>query len=214
LLGIVPKKRDICYISLNLFPKLITMKLFKHSLYTLMAITGITVAVASCGLTDAVKVNVPLTASDLEFTIPTASAGSDSATFTYSVNLDSLVAAQNSSLSTTNITSIKVDSVDIDIISGGSVGNDFDNITSASLDFTSDATPGTVTTIAPLFTVPNNSGSSLEVPVNSTINLDSYIAAGNVDTHFTFKLHAVVGTDITTPIGCSATVHFTVLAGL
>jgi hypothetical protein len=193
------------------------MKLFKNSLYTLMAIAGIAIAVASCGLTDALKVNVPLSASGLQFTIPhTTSAGNDSATFTYTVNLDSLVAAANSSLSTTNITSIKIDTVDI-TTSNGTVGppvNNLSNITSASVDFTSDATPGTWTTIAPSFSVPGNTGNSLQLPVDNTINLDSYIAPGNVDTHFTFKLHAALNTAISTDLNCTATIHFTVLAGL
>jgi hypothetical protein len=191
------------------------MKLLRQTLLGLLAISGFATALSGCDKIPVPAVNVPLTASGLTFTIPTAAAGSDNATFTYTVNIDSLVSAANGSLSTSNITSIKIDTVDIAAVSGITGGNDLTNITSASLSFTSDAiTPlGTYTTIAPTFT---NTGlpTSIRVPVNTTINLKPYVATGNTDTHFAFVLYATLGTAITVPIGCSATVHFTILASL
>jgi hypothetical protein len=192
------------------------MKLFRQTLLGLMVVSGIATAFTACDKIGLPAVNVPLTASGLTFIIPTAAAGSDSATFTYTVNIDSLVMAANSSLSTSNITSIKIDSVDIAATSGATPGNDFDNITSASLDFTSDAgsSAGITTIIAQTFT--NNLSTSLptsiKVPVNTTIDIKPYLATGNTDTHFTFKLHATLNTAVATPIGCSATVHFAILA--
>lgn len=191
------------------------MKPFRQTLLGLLAILGTAAVFSACGKIAVPAINVPLSASGLSFVIPIAPSGSDSANFNYSVNLDSLVSATNTSLSTSSITSITIDTVDLVITSGATTpGNDFNNITSAYLNFTSTATPNSITTIVPLFTVPANSGTSLSLPVNSTINLNSYIAAGNVDTYFTFNLHAALATAITTPLNCRATVHFTVVANL
>jgi hypothetical protein len=191
------------------------MKRFRQTLLGLLVIAGFATVFSACGKIALPGVNIPLSASGITFTIPVAAQGSDSTSFNYTVNLDSLVAATNTSLSASSITSIKIDTVDLTLTSGATTpGNDFNNITSAYLNFTSDATPGSITTIVTSFTVPPNSGTSLSLPVNNTINLNSYIATGNVDTHFTFTLHAVVGTAITPPLVGTATVHFTVLANL
>jgi hypothetical protein len=185
------------------------MKLFRQTLLGLMVISGIATAFSACNKIGLPSVNVPLTASNLAFTIPAASvAGSDSAIFTYTINLDSLILAKNSSLAASNIKSITIDTVEL----VASTGN-FNSIQSASLDFTSLSLPGTVTSIVTNYTISGTPGTSLQLPVNSTVNLQSYIAAGNVDTYFTFKLHATLS-GASPLINGLATVHFVVQASL
>jgi hypothetical protein len=214
LLGFITKKKDICYTSLKTKHKIILMKRFKLSLIGLLAITGVVILFHSCDKVN-VPVNVPATSSAITFYIPHSQSTDTTVNIAYSINIDSLIQA-NSSLNVSNITSIKVDSVNIAVTAGASINNNLNNINTASLTVESDASLASATPLqiaAFNGSSATNSGQDLTIFPAST-NFVSYVATTNIPTNFTFQLHVNVPTPITNTLTCTATVHFIVQASL
>jgi hypothetical protein len=189
------------------------MKRFKLSLLGLLAITGVVILFYSCDKVN-IPVNVPVTSSGLAFDIPSTSTLDTTVDIPYSVNIDSII-SHNSSLSISNITAIKIDSIIIEA-PGAAQDNSLFNIHDASVTFESDinTTPTSIATFGPQTDGTPNIKSSLTIPVNNTINLDDFVAHTDIRTNFVFHMHCGLNQAIHTLLHCTATVHYKVQASL
>lgn len=160
-------------------------------------------------LKDAVKVNVAMQTADVDFTIPIQPAGTQTLSeFVTVLNVDSAIKANNSSFGASNIKSVKVKSCRI-IVLNGDAENQLGVLSAAKMEFASNNKPATVT-LANLSNNPDAQATSLELPVDSNLELKEYFNA----TSFLYHLSGTTRRATTKALQCRATVKFDVQVGL
>jgi hypothetical protein len=163
---------------------------------------------SSCNkLKDLVKVNVPLQTADISFTISPQPAGTQTLSgFQVVVNIDSILKAQNSSLSTGNIKSVKIKSCSLVALNATS-SDHFGDLSACQVSLASDGS--SYVKVAELTSNPDAFASSLELPVND-VELKDYFNT----TVLKYQLSGTVRKATTTTLNCTATVKFDIEAGL
>nr|MBP6314924.1 hypothetical protein [Chitinophagaceae bacterium] len=165
----------------------------------------------SCNkIKEAVKANITLTSADIEFTIPEiTNIGTVSiASKDVYLNVDSIIKATNSKLSASYIKSVNVKSCTLTMLDGDA-NNNFSALESCKCDFSSNVN-ATLYTIAEITGNPDVEAYTLEIPVNSTVNLKDYFSA----TTFTYSVTGTARKITTKPIQCKATIRYSLEAGL
>ncbi len=165
----------------------------------------ITLMLSSCDkLNSLVKVNIQLQTAAIEFVIPQASDGTDSASFSYAINVDSLIHANSSDFDTSKIRSVKIDSITFQL-TNADANNNFGNVDNAYAQFYSDSYPYFVT-IASVTNNPAINTANLTLPVNSTLELKQYF-----DAHaFYFTLYNHLRTGLTHDLNCIGKAYFVI----
>ena len=104
------------------------------SLVCFIALTVLGGTFSSCNkIKDLVKFNIPLQTADVSFTIvPQAIGTRDLVSFETGINLDSILKVENSSLSISNIKSVKITSCVV-TASNANADNSFGNLSAAQL---------------------------------------------------------------------------------
>lgn len=140
---------------------------------------------------DAVKANVPLTSTDVEFDIPPVDNTNPNAamgSLTLTMNVDSIIKAANSQLGVGNIQNAKLNSIELQITNNDDSTN-FSNFSSASAAFHSDAKTTDVTIATA--TIPDVPASYLALNVNTTLELKDYMNSSSFYYTFTGQARRV-----------------------
>jgi|SRR5581483_5104794 len=163
---------------------------------------------SSCNkLKDAIKFNIPLQTADVNFTISPQQVGTQTlAGFQVGVNIDSILKAENSSLSLSNIKSVKITSCTITAQNATNTDN-FANL--SACQFSLAGSSNTYTTIASVASNPDTYAATLTIPV-SDVELKDYFTS----TLLKYQLSGTVRRATTTTLNCTATVKFNIEAGL
>lgn len=165
------------------------------------------VSLSSCNkLKDLVKVNVPMQTADISFTIPAqSSAGTYTlAEFSASLNIDSLIKAENSSVGIKNIQSVKITSCTI-TLQNADTANHFGVLSTIKAELSTNNNSSLVT-LAELSTNPDTQSSYLDLPVNSSLELKDYFSG----TSFYYKISGTTRRPITKDLQAKATIKFDV----
>lgn len=179
--------------------------LFSAAIFTVVSI------LSSCNkIKEAVKANIDLNYADIEFTIPQITATGPATLSSKDVyfNVDSLIKANNAKLSASYIRSVTVKSCVVNMIDGDAANN-FSALESARVDFSSNVNTNLLT-IAEITGNPDVEAYSLEIPVNTTINLKDYFNA----TTFSYTLYGNARKTTNKEIHCKATIKYSLEAGL
>jgi len=180
-------------------------------LVPVMAIVMGVVALSSCNkLKDVAKVNIGLNSKQVDFTIPVIdkTGQMDLAAFDVYVNVDSIIQANNLSVTANNIQSVKITSCDI-VMNDGDAQNNFAVLQSGKAELASN-TKTDMLTVAELTDNPDVQAYTLSLPVNSNVNLKDYFNA----TTFSYKLSGFARRTTSKEIHCTATIHYNLVAGL
>jgi hypothetical protein len=150
---------------------------------------------------------VPLQTADISFSITPQPVGTQTlAGFQVTVNIDSILKAQNSSLSMSNIKSVKIKSCDL--VALNATSNDhFGDLSACQVSLAS--ATGAFTTIAQLSSNPDSYATTLSIPVND-VELKDYFNT----TVLKYQLSGTIRKATTTTLNCTATLKFDIEAGL
>lgn len=176
-----------------------------------ISLSLISIAISSCNkIKEAIKANVDLTSADIEFTIPqiTAIGAANMGSKDVYLNVDSIIKANNAKLSASYIRSVNIKSCTITMIDGDA-NNNFSALESCKVDFSSNVNTNFIT-LAEITGNPDVEMYTLEIPVNTTIDLKDYFNA----TTFSYNLSGTARKITTKDILCHATVKFSLEAGL
>lgn len=176
------------------------------SLFALLAIVN-----TSCNkIKEAVKANIELSYADIEFTIPqiTATGPATLASKDVYLNVDSIIKANNSKLSTSYIRSVYIKSCVVTMVDGDA-NNNFSALESCKVDFSSNVNTN-LYSLAEITGNPDVEAYTLEIPVNSSVNLKDYFNA----TTFSYFLSGNARKTTSKDIMCKATIRYTLEAGL
>lgn len=179
---------------------------FSLSLLALLAIMH-----TSCNkIKEAAKVNLTLSSADVEFTIPqiTAIGAATLGSADVYLNVDSIIKANDANLSSKYIRSVNIKSCTLTMVDGDA-NNNFSALESCKVDFSSNINTN-LYTLAEITNNPDVEAYSLEIPVNSTIDLKDYFDA----TTFSYNLSGTARKTTTKDILCKATFKFSLEAGL
>ncbi len=179
--------------------------------FAVILMTCITIINSSCNkIKDAVKANITLTSADVEFTIPqiTSIGAVTIGSSNVYLNVDSIIKATNSKLSASYIKSVTVKSCSITMLDGD-VNNNFSALENCKFDFSSNVN-ATLYTIAEITGNPDVESYTLDIPVNSTVNLKDYFGA----TTFTYNAAGTARKTTSKAIQCKATIKYSLEAGL
>lgn len=180
---------------------------FKLVSVSLLLGTGV-FAFSSCNkIKDALKINVPLTMT-VPLTIPPTAGGNGTSSSVVKLDVDSLIKANNSQLSVSNIKSVDINSVTININSDSQDPQDnFTALQSIAEYFSSDGNSSKIE----LASVSNPTEPySVDVTVSSVPDLSNYFNAKT----FYFETDYQMKRATTHTINATATVKFTLQAGL
>ncbi len=180
-------------------------------LVPVMAMLVGVLALSSCNkLKDAAKVNIGLSSTKVDFTIPiiTQTGPVQLAAFNEYVNVDSIIKANNASVAASNIQSVYITSCEITMLDGDAVNN-FAVLESGKAELSSNTKPDMIT-VAEVTNNPDMLSYELDLPVNSSINLKEYFNA----TTFSYKLSGTARRTTTKEIHCTATIKYNLVAGL
>ncbi len=172
---------------------------------------GSILALASCDkIKDAVKIDLGVTSSDITFTIPVLEQSGEATLATDQVylNIDSIIKTYDENLSASNIKSAVIESCTITLIGGDSVDN-LSVLESCKVQFSSDSKQETII-VAELPNNPDVESYTLEIPVNSNLDLAPYFKSKN----FSYKLTGVSRRATSQKLECKATVSYHIVAGL
>jgi hypothetical protein len=170
----------------------------------LAALAAFTLLFSSCDkLKDLLKANVTLEAGDVSFIIPAQPAGTQTlAEFDVYLNVDSLIKANASSFDISNIRSVKVKSCQLVVLN--STANDhFGVLSTCKAELASNGN-STWTTMAELASNPDATATTLDLPVNSDVELKDYFKA----TTLSYKISGTTRRATTTALICKAIVKF------
>ncbi len=184
----------------------------KQTIYFALAVLSIcTILNTSCNkIKEAVKADINLTYSDVEFTIPQITAAGPATLSSKDVylNIDSIIKASNTKLSAGNIRSVTIKSCVVNMIDGDAANN-FSALESCKVDFSSNVNTQ-LYSLAEITNNPDTEAYTLEIPVNSSINLKDYFNA----TTFSYTLAGNARKTTSKEIKCKATIKYTLEAGL
>lgn len=163
----------------------------------------------SCNkLKDLVKVNVPLETADVNFSIQPQSAGTQAlAGFAVVINIDSLLKAENSRLSISNIKKVKITGCKLVLLN--STANDHFGAFSAFEVNLASNTNTNYHKIAGISSNPDAAAVTLDLPVSDT-DLKDYFNS----TSLNYQVSGTVRRATTTTLNCKATLTFDIEAGL
>jgi hypothetical protein len=161
----------------------------------------------SCNkLKDLVTINVPLQTADINFTITPQQAGTQTlAGFQVAVNIDSILKAQNSSLSLSNIKSVKIKSCDL-VVLNATTSDHFGDISACQVSL---AANNTFAKIADLTSNPEAYATTLSIPIND-VELKDYFNTSVLQ----YQLSGTIRKATSTTLNCTATLKFNIEAGL
>ncbi|HEX6429619.1 MAG TPA: hypothetical protein VF008_18130 [Niastella sp.] len=165
------------------------------------------VCISSCNkIKGLVKVNVPMQSADISFTIPAQpSAGTYTlAQFSTSLNVDSLIKAENSSLGINNIKSVKITACAITLQNADTL-NHFGVLSTCKAELSTNNN-STLATLAELSSNRDTATSYLNLPVNSSLELKNYFSG----TSFYYKISGTTRRPITKDLQAKATIKFDV----
>ncbi len=179
-------------------------------LYTSAFVVLFTIFTSCNKIKEAVKANIELNYADIEFTIPQITATGPATLSSKDVyfNVDSLIKANNAKLSASYIRSVSIKSCVVNMIDGDAANN-FSALESAKVDFSSNVNTHLIT-LAEITGNPDVEAYTLEIPVNTTINLKDYFNA----TTFSYVLTGTARKTTNKDIKCKATIKYSLEAGL
>jgi hypothetical protein len=165
--------------------------------------------ITSCKKTDTlVQVNVPLQMAQISYTIPMNQTSIDTTISVY-CNVDSIIRASNAnSFNISNIKSVTATSANTILTGTTDVADNFGNLSSLSIAISS-ISDTTATIFAQVTNNPGTFATSLNIPVNDTVNLKNYFDA----TLFNFTLRSTLTTPTTIALQAQATIQFNIVVG-
>lgn len=181
---------------------------------TLLAAGIFTVAslvLSSCSaIKDKLNIDIDMSSANVEFTIPiiTAAGSSSFGQTNIPVNIDSLIKANNAELAVGNIKSVKLKSCVVTMVDGDAANN-FSALESCQASFFSN-TKTTPVTVASVSGNPDVEAYTLNLPVNTSIDLKDYFSASS----FTYSLSGNARKTTSKEIHCTATIRYTLNVGL
>lgn len=177
-----------------------------------LLVIGSIFSISSCSkVEDLAKINFNLSNGDAQFTIPVIpTAGTaDLGTATIYINLDSIIKAQNSSLSVSNIKEVHITSCQLTLLNSDA-GNNFSALESCSLQMASNTQPSFVT-VGSVSGNPDVATDTLTLPLNSTLELKDYFLNANT---FSYKLSGTARKATNKELNCKAVLKYSLLVGL
>lgn len=185
------------------------MKLKTSSNPSIFIILAFSTVIASCKKTDTlVQVNVPLQMAQISYTVPMNQTIIDT-TVTVYCNVDSIIRAGNTnSFNISNIKSVTVTATNTILTGITDASDNFGNLSSlyTAISSTSDTTAAT---FAQVTNNPGTFATSLNIPVNDTINLKNYFDAAL----FNYTFRCVLTTPTTIALQAQATIQFNIIVG-
>lgn len=184
--------------------KLLTLKL------SAFAFLFLTVATSCNKVKDLISINVTAQSADVDFTIQPSNAGAGVLSqFNTSLYIDSLIKEQaGKSYGLINIKSVKLESCVLTITNSDDA-NSFGNVSACSAEMSSN-TNTTMVGIAELTSNPETVTSTLNLPVNTTLDLKPYFSS----TSFSYKLSGTLRKATTKALTCKATIKYKIEIGL
>lgn len=177
----------------------------------LLLALGLSVFSSCDKVKDLAKVNLNLDNADGEFTIPVLVTTGDVTLGTDDiyVNLDSMIKAQNSQVSAKNIKEVRVKSCEL-TLSNGDSKNNFSVLESCKLEVKSN-TKAEFITLASVSNNPDTEAQSLNLPVNSSLDLKDYFLSANT---FSYRVSGKTRKTTDKELNCKVLVKYTITAGL
>jgi hypothetical protein len=169
-------------------------------------------SISSCNkLEDLAQINFNLSNAEAQFTIPVISAigTADLGTATIYINLDSIIKAQNSSLSVSNVKQVHITSCELTLLNGDA-SNNFSALESCSLQMASNNQP-TFVTVGSITANPDTEAETLTMPLNSTLELKDYFLNANT---FSYKLSGTARKTTAKELTCKAVLKYSLVVGL
>lgn len=165
---------------------------------------------SSCDIKDKLNIDIDMSSTDVAFTIPIIlqTGQVTVADQTVAVNIDSIIKANNAELAVNNIKSVKLKSCTI-TMQDGDAQNNFSALESCSASFSSN-TNGATVVLANVTNNPDVEAYTLELPVNTTVDLKDYFNAST----FTYSLSGNARKVTTKTLNCTATIRYTMNVGL
>jgi hypothetical protein len=145
---------------------------------TLLTLTFLGLILSCDKLKELAKAKFNMVNDTVEIIVPASGTGlTYSKSESFKMNLDSILKAENIDLSQENIKSFKLNSAELTLLNADSANN-FANIQTCIVSFYSN-TNMTPTEIATLASNPNTYATTLNVPVNQTIDVKEYAKTAN-----------------------------------
>lgn len=165
---------------------------------------------SSCNIKDKLNINIDMSSTDVEFTIPLILQTGNVTINDQSVpvNIDSIIHANNAELAVENIKSVKLTSCTITMTDGDSANN-FSALQSCSATLSSNSNT-TPVQLAGITNNPDVEAYSLELPVNTTAELKDYFKGSS----FTYSLSGNARKTTSKELHCNATIRYTLNVGL
>jgi hypothetical protein len=185
----------------------------KKIFYTLAAFLMIgAIGISSCNkIKELAKVNFNLDNADGEFTIPVIIAAGEATLGTDDIymNLDSIIKAQNSKVGAGNIKEVKIKSCELTLTNGDSKNN-FSALESCKLEIKSNVKADYIK-MASVENNPDVASQSLNLPVESSLDLKDYFLSAN---QFTYRVSGKTRKTTDKELNCKVLVKYTIVAGL
>lgn len=155
---------------------------------------------------DLATISITLDNADGEFTIPVIPVPGSAAlgAAEVPVNLDSVIKEQNTQFSTNNIKEVRIKSCELIMLDGNS-DNNFSALESCSIQISSDKNTEPQT-MAEVSNNPDTEAYTLNLPVNSGVELKSYFLNA---TRFTYVVTGTARKATDKPIRCQVKVKYT-----
>jgi hypothetical protein len=159
---------------------------------------------------DVAQLSVPLTSNEVEFTLPQIlTAGTlEIGELSLPINVDSIIKANNAEFALKNIKSVTANTCTLTMLDGDA-NNNFSAIKDCAIKFKSNINTNEID-LANVANNPDGVAYSLNVPVNSSIDLVDYFKTNS----FTYKIIATTRKATSKPVRCKALFKFTLKVGL
>lgn len=172
---------------------------------------GFIVCILSCDkLKELAKAKFNMVNDTVEIIIPASGSSlTYSKSESFKLNLDSLVKAQNIDLSQENIKSFKLNSAEVSLLNADTANN-FANIQSCTISFYTNVNM-TATQIGNLANNPNVYATTLNIPVDQTVDLKEYVKTANT---FYYSVAGSLRVKTSKDLKMKIKVNYSVEAGL
>ncbi|MGC4079338.1 MAG: hypothetical protein QM702_20315 [Rubrivivax sp.] len=185
----------------------------KHTLRTTLTLLAIGLfTLSSCNkLKDLAKVTLNIQNEDGEFDIPATSSLIDIVIESNDVhlNLDSMISAQNSKVSSKNVKEVHIKSCQLKL-TNGTADNNFSALQSCKLEVKSNVNT-TYIALAQMDSNPDSAAYVLNLPVNDQLELKDYFLSANT---FSYRISGKTRKPVTAPLHCQIIVNYSLVAGL
>jgi hypothetical protein len=184
----------------------------KNKIFSLSLIAALGILLfSSCDkLKEAINADINLNPQDIEFTIPIISqtGATTISDVNFQMNIDSIIKANNVKLSANNIKSVKLKSCTLTLLDGD-ISNNFSALEAISIKFKSNLKTDYIN-IIDVTNNPDIEAQSLEIPMNTTIDLKDYFNA----TSFSYSIGGIARKTTSKTIQCKATLKYALNVGL